>query len=181
MKFSRILACFLVTTLCYSLQTQTKAKEDPSESARKFVQDFYDWYTHGVVKAVDEHKGFNWKTRAVDFDPALLRALKEDEDAQAKAEGEIVGIDFDPFLASQDPCTPYKARSVVQKGDRFLVEVHIACENVTAENPAVTVELVMRNGHWIFANFHYPEPKPSGSDLLSTLNQLSEDRKRPSK
>jgi len=180
MKFSRMLACFLVATFCYSLQSQTKAKEDPSESVRKFVQDFYDWYTPGAVKAVDEHKEFNWKTRASDFDPALLRALKEDEDAQAKAK-EIVGIDFDPFLASQDPCAPYKARNVVQKGDRFLVGVDIACDNVTAENPAVTVELVMRNGHWIFVNFHYPDPKPSGSDLLSILKGNQRGRQQPSK
>ena len=181
MKLSKVLACFIVTVLCCSLQSQTKAKEDSSDSVHKFVQDFYDWYAPGAAKAADERKEFNWETRASDFDPALLSALKEDEDAQAKAKGEIVGIDFDPFLASQDPCAPYKARNVVQKGDRFLVSVDCACENVTGENPAVTVELVMRDGHWVFVNFHYPEPKPSGSNLLGILKRNQRTRQRPSK
>jgi hypothetical protein len=43
------------------------------------------------------------KTKSSVFSPQLALALKEDSAAQAKAEGEIVGLDFDPFLNSQDP------------------------------------------------------------------------------
>jgi hypothetical protein len=181
MKPYKTLSYFLLlVALCCSLRSQTKPAESQSESARKFVQEFYDWYAPGVAKATGEHKGVDWETRASDFDPTLVRALREDEEAEAKAEGEFVGIDFDPFLASQDPCAPYKARDVVLKGNHYFVAVDIACEHFTATSkPTVIAELVQNNGHWIFLNFHYPPP--TKDDLLNILKTLSNLRKQPSK
>ena len=182
MRAYRLLACLLLFTLVPHFgYGQTKSSDTPPESARKFVQEFYDWYAPGVVKASERGKQFDWRSRASDFDPALVRALKEDEEAQAKAKGDIVGIDFDPFLNSQDPCVPYKARKVVQKGDHYLVEVDLECENVAAEKPTVTAEVMAKDGHWMFVNFRYPDPKPSGTDLLSTLQALKKDREGQSK
>jgi len=181
MLFSKILTClFLLTTLTCLLQAQAKNNEDLSGLAQRFVQEFYDWYAPGAEKAADNNREFSWRKRASDFDPALLRALKEDEDAQAKAK-EIVGIDFDPFLSSQDPCAPYKVHNVIPKGDRYLVEVDCECENVVVEKPTVTAELVNRDGRWIFVNFRYPGPKPSGSDLLSILRENRRARRQPPK
>ncbi len=169
----------LLVALCCSLRSQTKPAESQSESARKFVQTFYDWYAPGASKAADENKSFDWKMRESDFDPTLLRALKEDADAQAKAK-EIVGIDFDPFLSSQDPCAPYKARNVVRKGDRYFVLVDIECKDVMATSkPTVIAELVQNHGRWTFVNFHYPPPIKD--DLLNILKALSDLRKQPSK
>jgi hypothetical protein len=42
------------------------------------------------------------------FESGLLAALKEDVAAQAAAKGEIVGLDFDPFLNTQDPAESYE-------------------------------------------------------------------------
>jgi len=166
-------ACLLFLTL--SCHAQARTNDSPSESARRFVQNFYDWYAPGAVKASSGNREFNWRTKAVDFDPTLFRALREDEDAQANAK-EIVGIDFDPFLSSQDPCVPYKAQKVVRKGDHYFVDVDAECENVTTERPTVTAELAERSGRWVFVNFHYPDPKPAGSDLLSILKENRKDR-----
>jgi hypothetical protein len=181
MKALRLLACFLLLTVPHFGHGQAKGSDSPSESARKFVQEFYDWYTPGVVKASERGRQFDWRSRASDFDPALFRALKEDDDAQAKTKGEIVGLDFDPFLNSQDPCAPYKARKVIQKRDHYWVEVDLECEHIKAERPIVTVEVMSKDGHWVFVNFHYSDPKPSGADLLSTLQALKKDREGQSK
>ena len=50
------------------------------------------------------------------FNPDLVRALKIDSEAQSRAKGELVGIDFDPFVGSQDPADRYEAtRNVASK------------------------------------------------------------------
>jgi hypothetical protein len=172
-----ILSFFVMAS--YSTHAQLAASENP-ESARRFVQDFYDWYAPAAVEASDHNKEFNWHSKAAEFDPTLLRALKEDEDAQAKA-NEIVGIDFDPFLSGQDPCAPYKARRVFQDGDHYLVAVDAECKNVTANKPTVTAEVVNRNGRWIFMNFYYPDLKRAGSDLMSILKENRKARQQSSK
>jgi hypothetical protein len=40
------------------------------------------------------------------------------------------------------------------------------------KEPSVVRELAYANGHWLFANFRYPE----GSDLLTLLKQMKADR-----
>ena len=54
------------------------------------------------------------------FNPALLQALKLDSEAAARAKGEIVGIDFDPFVGGQDADDHYEARRVTWEGTRWL-------------------------------------------------------------
>ena len=163
------------------MRAQTQIEPKTSESVREFVQNFYDWYASGVLKATRKGREFKWKTRASDLDPALLRALNEDEDAQAKVPEEVVGMDFDPFLSSQDPCVPYKVRDITQKGAHYFAEIDAECKDVLAERPTVTAEVAKKNGRWVFLNFHYPDPKPSGSDLLNILKELRDSRKQPSK
>ncbi|MGA2502201.1 MAG: hypothetical protein ABSH20_31040 [Tepidisphaeraceae bacterium] len=148
------------------------------DSARDFAQKFYSWY---VPIALNEHAGPAWdfvlKQRSSSFSPELLRALREDSAAQAKSPGEIVGLDFDPFLDSQDPEDRYEVGKVTRKGDSYWVEVFGVRSGKRMEPAAVLAELVRKNGHWTFVNFHYPDP--NGSDLLSTLKLLREDRQKP--
>ncbi len=179
MRYSKSLAfTFVLMILASSLGAQERTSDNGS--AREFVQAFYDWYAPGATKAAESNKDFGWQKRASCFDTKLVGALKEDENAQSKAK-EIVGLDFDPFLSGQDPCAPYKAGDVVRKEGRYFVEVNAECPGVTVQKPTVTAEIVKHDGHWIFVNFHYPDPKPSGSDLLSILKELREDRHRLSK
>jgi hypothetical protein len=101
MKFSKfIVCCFLFLALPYALNAQAKDAQKTPASLRGFVQGFYDWY---VPKALGDNAGPAWdlvlRSRSSDLSPQLVQALREDLTAQAKAKGEIVGLDFDPFLA----------------------------------------------------------------------------------
>ena len=82
-----------------------------------------------------------------------------------------MGLEFDPFLASQDPCERYQVGKVTQKGKGYLVDVYSLCAG-RRERP-VEAEVMSKNGHWIFVNFYYPLMK---SDLLSELALTRSDR-----
>src|SRR5689334_22156358 len=93
-----------------SLQAQTKSSHDNDKSIRTFVQHFYDWYAPIAGK---HDFRYAWtlllKHKKTMFSPQLIESLGNDYEAQNKTEagGEITGIDFDPFLASQDPADHY--------------------------------------------------------------------------
>ena len=141
-----------------------------AKSARHFVQGFYDWY---VAKALNQHTGPLWdatlKPRRSWFSPALLKALHEDAAASAKSPGEIVGLDFDPFLNSQDPVSHYFAGKVEKRGNDWIVAV-------SGGKPYAKTDVLARvekhNGSWRFSNFLYP----GGENLLGILKALKKDR-----
>jgi len=152
-------------------------RQQLSDSARNFAQEFYSWYVpialNGSSVAASD---IALKKRSSAFGPELRQALKEDSAAQAKSPGEIVGLDFDPILNSQDPEDRYEVGKVTRKGDSYWVEVYGVRSGKRIEPPAVLAELVRKNGHWTFVNFHYPGPY--GNDLLSILKLLREDRQK---
>src|SRR5207253_10846874 len=86
-------------------------------SREPLVQGFYDWY---APKAVSTTVGFACDLaiayRSSDFSPQLVQELREDSAAQANVEGVIAGLDFDPFLDSQDPGERYEVGTIAQKG-----------------------------------------------------------------
>jgi hypothetical protein len=114
------------------------------------------------------------------FSAKLFRALKADREAQANS-GEIVGLDFDPFIGSQDPGDPgdrYEVRRVSRQGNRCSAEVWFSSRANKREisgSPEVVAELALENGKWRFVNFGYPS---LNADLLSVLQALREDRRK---
>jgi len=161
---------------------QSGSSASPSNDAavgvvRDFVQEFYSWY---VPVAANSRSGVPsdvaLNTRSTAFDPSLARQLKEDSDAQAKVPGDIVGLDFDPFLASQDPCDRYEVMNVDKKAENYLVGVRGVggCEKHNEAD--VIAEVASRNGASLFVNFHYPGL--NHSDLLTILKGLRDDRKK---
>lgn len=179
MKFSRILlCCLLFLTVSYSLRPQTESNQEVSESARRFVQQFYSWY---VPRARANSPGPAWdlalKHKSSEFAPELARALKEDSEAQAKVQGEIVGLDFDPFLSAQDPCERYEAGRIVLKGAGYWVDIYGVCSGKRHEKADVVAELIQKDNHWLFVNFHYPKDR----NLLAVLKSLREGREKPAK
>jgi len=149
----------------------------PEAEAKAFVQKFYDAYMP-MVQAEKDAPASNdvLDKMSADFDPVLLAGLKEDEAAAAAApEGELVGLDFDPFLDSQDPADHYKVKSVTQKGTKYLADVYCESEGKWSDKPCVVPELVQENGKWRFVNFGYPE----GGDLLTVLKDLKAEREKP--
>jgi hypothetical protein len=162
--------------------TPAPADHETEESCRKFVQSFYDWYLSTASRknldspsmdtAIDRKPQF--------FSAELLRRLKEDSEAQAKTPGEIVGLDFDPFLNSQDSSPRFSAGRVLHKGASYWVDVHGLEARTGKHQEHVIPELIQQNGTWIFVNFHYGSNQfTKDSNLLSILKDLAADRQKP--
>ena len=162
------------------LSAQGKDPDDIQKSCRNFVKQFYDWY---VPEAVKEDTGSVWdlalEHKSYAFSHQLLRQLKEDSEAQAKVEGEIVGLDFDPFLNSQDVDEGYVTGKVTRKGGSCWVEVY-GTRSGRRSRQHVGPGLKLKNGHWLFVNFHYPNAsRREFENLLSQLKSLRDQRQRP--
>ena len=186
MKISRITVCCVMVCLALStgLRGQTTASGE-RESLYAFVQGFYAWY---VPKALSDSSvpasEIALKERSSVFGPQLAAALKEDYAAQAKAPGEIVGLDFDPFLNTQDPCEHYEVGSITQKGDTYLVNVYAICSGKKGSVPDVVPEMLHKNSQWEFINFRYPnqaQQYPNSADLLSILKIQRKERSKAQK
>ena len=171
--------CAVLATASGHTVAQVPAHPEESAACGRFTQSFYDWYVPFTQKRLN---GPAWnialQRKADLFNPELLRALKIDSEAQARTKGDIVGIDFDPFVGSQDAAGHYEARRVTWKGGRCSVEVWPASPTDRAAksgNPEVVAELIQDKGHWQFVNFHYPELK---TNLVDVLAQLRKDRRK---
>ncbi len=176
MKIIKLLFCCLLLALPFSVKAQSGSEANASDSVKKFVQGFYDWY---VPAALSSRSAPAWgravKEKGSCFSPELGRKLREDSEAQAKAEGEIVGLDFDPFLNSQDPGRHYSVGKVFPKGENYLVEVHRFVSGKPEDKLTVTAEVRGKNGQWYFVNFLYP----NHHNLLGLLKALKADRVKP--
>ncbi len=167
----------LLSTGCKNTQARTGAEE--SAACRQFAQSFYEWYAPLTQKeGGDSASDIVLQRKAAVLSDDLFKALKADSDAQTAAKGDLVGIDFDPFVSSQDPADHYEARAAKWTGGRCLVEVWRASPNDRVEKtgkPAVIAELARENGQWRFLNLRYPG---LNTDLVSVLSQLREDRRK---
>lgn len=166
------LTCALVTPAC---QGADGAPSD-AQSAKTFVQDFYAWYVKEVKKGHRESsEAITLRTRASLFSGPLVDALKDDLAASARSPEEVVGLDFDPFLNSQELCEPYKIGKPTPDADTYKVPVYGSCPDKPGQ-PDVIAALQKSGDAWIFVNFFYP----GDGDLLAVLEQLKQDRKKPS-
>ena len=95
---------------------------------------------------------------------------------QTEAEGEIVGLDFDPFLSNQDPGGDYEAGEVTKRGTSYCIAIYSLSSGNLGKNPVLVVEVVQRNGHWQFANFYYP----NHLNLSGVLDALRRSREHAS-
>jgi hypothetical protein len=152
-----------------------RSSDNSPAAAARFAQDFYDWYVP-IASAQKSEPASNavLNRNPPVLAPELLRELQEDAAAQAKSQ-EIVGIDFDPFLNSQDPCERYEVGTVRETGGNYQVDVHSICSGKRSEKPDVVAEMIFQNGSWLFANFR--RTGGEGGDLRTILKQLARDRK----
>ena len=171
--------CLIIPSL---LVGQERRQQSLDKSCREFVETFYAWYvakalSHGPVPASD----VTLKDKPYVFSSELFQQLSEDSDAQEKAPGDLVGLDFDPFLDTQEgPAERYVAERITRKGGRYWVEVHGVRDGKESGSPDVTPELILKDGRWIFVNFHYQDPsRPGWSwDLLRELKDLRRYREQ---
>ena len=122
------------------------------DSCRQFVQRFYDWY----VPKSDDKPGPTvedaLKERRQEFGRELYSLLKEESDGQAKTD-ELVRLDFDPFLFSQDPCNRYVAQQPKLVGNIYWVEVRGDCGPTDAQRQNVFAKVAWTGLAWEFVDF----------------------------
>ncbi|RSK47495.1 hypothetical protein EI291_14650 [Hymenobacter rigui] len=172
MRKWRLLLSSWLLLLPFAGQAQQAGVAETASSVRTFVQAFYGWY---LPKASTGGAGRTWQTalekKANCFSPELRRRLRADAAAQAKVAHDLVGLDFDPFLNSQDPDPYYRVGKVVRKGQTYMVEIRRVVPG-TAGQRAVLAEVGGTARQWYFVNFRYPE----GPDLLTLLKTLEKSR-----
>ena len=161
-----------------------QSSEDNKESARVFVQKFYDWYNALYSNQLEKKDTLSTDMVAIHqrseyFDIVLRKALINDYRAQSKTIDDIVGLDWDPFLIGQEIRDGwYRTGNVKQIGDKFFVDIR-NIEKGKSKNTAQhgellgVAEVVKLNGHWVFTNFIYPT---AHDDLLGVLKKLCRDR-----
>ncbi|SRR6266571_703823 len=144
--------------------------DSAAQTAAAFTQAFYDWY-----RRHDDRLETAVAERPALFGPELLAALKADITAQDQSPGEIVGIDWDPFTASQDPCDPYRVDRITRRGDTIFVAVRGLCTDAAPRpGPDVFAELHHTASGWVFVNFREPGDTNSLLDHLALLRQQRE-------
>jgi hypothetical protein len=142
-------------------------------SALETAREFYTWYVPIAQKS--DGLAAVLKLRPNALTPALTDALKADRAASAKVKDEIVGLDGDPFLDTQDPCERYEVGIAAPGGTRALVPIYSVCQGTRSPKPAFTVELLLQKDKWQIANIHFQR----GGDLMGLLAQLKKDREKP--
>jgi hypothetical protein len=176
MKYAALSLCLLFSGLC---PAQAAPESPESSSCQRFAQQFYDWYVPFTQKRLHmPASDVALQRRAVVFSPELVHALRIDSEAQARAKGALVGLDFDPFLGSQDPADHYETRQATVKNGTCSVGVWRASPTDSAakmDRPEAVAELKQQNGGWRFVNFTY---SVGGPDLLHLLANLRQERRK---
>lgn len=108
------------------------------------------------------------------FSAKVIASLKEDFEASSKHPEEIVGLDWDPFLCSQELEDRYEAAGIKKQGQNYLVNVYGVSGGKRNPEPNVIAEVAQSGDHWIFVNFH----SPHGGDLLNDLKELKQNRNK---
>jgi len=170
-----LLACFAALPVA----AQTSSARAQPQAAVEFVRGFYDWYVPLALKS--DATELTLKNKRDVLSAELYGALKGYYETEAKSKGETVGLDFDPFLNSQDPCSKFETGKSVAAGDRYQVEIFGVCSGRKRQKPDLLAEVVKDHAGWRFTNFLYPteaKQDPRNGDLLSILKQIAADWKR---
>ncbi|WIL19805.1 hypothetical protein [Geothrix sp.] len=143
---------------------------DPTEDLiRKVVTGFYDWYVPlALADQKEPSSNIALRRKPELFHPFLLKELKKDAEAQAAAKGEIDGLDFDPFLNTQDPAPSYMVGSIRKWQGLYWVEVFTRDRKGKRGSLAVTPQVAVENGNCVFVDFYYPK----GGHLQDILRRL---------
>lgn len=165
-QVSTIRALYLVIVISMAVSGGgVKLLNAQSASAHTFVSRFYSWY---VPQALQDRAEPTWhialQQKRTEFDPQLVRLLQADAAAQDKCE-DLVGLDFDPFLNSQDPAQKYDVGEIKQEGSIYIAEIYSVQAGRRSSKPDVSASFERRDGRWMFVNFCYPK----GGDLVAIL------------
>ena len=165
LRYTRICCSLALVMVAFSLMAQTKGPQYADNSPRGFVEGFYSWY---VPRALNQDTTSGWRETLrlmrADISPQLAKLLEEDSAAQSKCK-DLVSLDFDPFLYTQEPAEHYETASIVQTKTAYRANIYRLEAGPRAQKPDIIAEFTQKDGHWFFVNFIYP----GGSDLLTVL------------
>lgn len=143
--------------------------------ARAFVQGFYDWYAGRMLAASKSTSGQGWgftdgiRGRPDSFSPELKRLLEEDYAAARKCPGDVVGLDWDPFLETQDAPGAYTVGKVEKTAQGFRMSIDDR-KTKGVRNPVAQAEVAFIRGHWMFVDFvEEPADPKSRQGLVAIL------------
>jgi hypothetical protein len=164
------------------LSPRTAVGQMERESCQDTVDGFYKWY---VPKAITKSSNgldaweFAIKTQAAVFSRELLELLRGESTIQDK--NQDAGLDFDPFLNTQDTAGRYVVDKVELRSGICRAEIFGIYSGMKAKRPDVVSELIVQDGRWVFATFYYKKSvHPENADLLSLLRfreRLRQQRK----
>jgi hypothetical protein len=167
--FMRSFGSLMLAMIACSLMAQTKGPHYVGNSPNDFVEGFYSWYVpHNMSGDSIAEMGKHLGLIRSELSPQLAKLLEEDSAAQAKCQ-DLIGLDFDPFLYTQEPAKHYKVGPAVQTKAGYRANIYRLESGKRADKPDVLAEFTQRDGHWYFVNFYYP----GGSDLLANLKSRS--------
>ncbi len=171
------LALFILLLVPYSPMLGTSPQQDIQESCRSFVKGFYEWYVAQVFTTSTGWLAPILKNKTFGFSPELLGALREYAEAPGNPQNEIDELDFDPFLHAQDSADRYLVGDITRHGGTYWVEVYGIWSGKRNAKPDVVPELMLKDGRWLFVNFHYGKSKRSKDEnLVSILKRPRQDR-----
>ena len=176
----RIPACLFavaVVAACQGAETQKSAEASVQQqavvvaagqpdSARAFVQRFYDWYL--TTKYLDGYDSLLTSRRAM-LGESLFRALQADVAAQHAdtiAEINSVSAESDIFLNSQDPCEHYATQGVSAAGSGVFA-VTVAGDCGQDRRPHIEVYVRQQRASWQIENIK--DPTNPSYDLVKAL------------
>lgn len=137
-----------------------------------FAQSFLDWY--GPIAYGDQWFGPPaWnrviKSRAADFEPSLLHALKGAHGFSFPCDAKV-SPDFDPFLGSHSQALGYLVGTVTSFGNIYTAQVYRKSRYLLGGRPDgepdLNVIFKWHDGIFRFVNFEYPDLQ---TDLLTIL------------
>lgn len=170
-------AILLTTFSLVATRADAQRTETATPAARLFVERFLARYNGQFEENPERPADWNPLTLVErSLTPDLVRALEDDRTAAAANQDEIVGLDFDPFTNSQDPCETYEAGRTAQRADTVMVEIVGRCHGQNPLIPDAVYLLVRRGNDFAIADIVYPQ----GGSLHGVLRELARMRKASS-
>lgn len=148
---------------------QRPAVADSIDDARAFVQQFYNWYL--TTAAGNSPSPPYWHVlneKPGSLTSELQQLLRADSLARSTAEPRREVLNFDPFLASQDPCGSYQAVAAEKVDSVYVVTVRPVCAVSDLQTTQPRVHVVPQSGSWRIANVYY-----ESDNLRALLQQYS--------
>lgn len=148
---------------------QRHAVADSIDDARAFVQQFYNWYlttAPGYSPSPAYWRVLNEQPSSLTNE--LQQLLQTDSLARSSAEPRREVLNFDPFLASQDPCSSYQAIAAEKVDSVYVVTVRPVCAVSGLQTTQPRVQVVPQSGSWRIADVYY-----ESDNLRALLQQYS--------